>query len=128
MPSVQKKTGPVAKEIDDAVDDEAKPNIEESKPITTKLTSRSKNKKAAVKQQLKSEDARATDREDLIENPTKSTGKKRKSTTKVEIDSKDTSAKKQKTQAKRRGDGIESQANVDENGRRRSGRVSGKGL
>ncbi len=128
VPSVQKKTGPVAKDVDDAVDEDAEVDVEEAKPIKTENTPKTSNRKTTAKQQPKPKGTGATNGEDVAENPTTPPSKKRRSSTKAEIDTKRVEVKKQKTKAESHVDGIENEAKAETNGRRRSTRASGKGL
>ena len=120
VPSMQKKTGPVAKDIDDAVD--------EAKPIKTENTSKPRSRKNTVKQPPKPEETGPTNGEVMAEKPSTPASKKRKSTTKPETDTKKVEDKKQKTKAESHVDGIENQAKAETNGRRRSTRASDKRL
>ena len=128
VPSVQKKTGPVAKDVDDAVDEDAGVDEEKAKPIKTKNTSETRNRKNTVKQQPKPKEAGATNGEDVAESPNTPPSKKRRSNMKAEIDTKRVEVKKQKTKAESHVDGIENRPKAEMNGRRRSTRASGKGL
>ena len=128
VPSVQKKTGPVAKDIDDAVDEDAGVAVEEAKPIKAENISKSSSRKHVVKQQPKPKETGATNGKVVAENPSTPASKKRRSTTKAETDTKKVEVKKQKTKAESHVDGVENQAKVETNGRRRSTRASGKGL
>ena len=128
VPSVQKKTGPVAKDVDDAVDEDAGADVEEAMPMKTEDTSKSGNRKKIVQQRPKPKETGATNGEDVAENPNTPASKKRKSTTKAEIDTKKVEVKKQKRKGESHSDGVVKQATAETNGRRRSTRASGKGL
>lgn len=128
VPSMQKKTGPVAKDIDDAVDEDAEVDVDEAKPIKTENTSKPRSRKNTVKQPPKPEETSPTNGEVMAEKPSTPASKKRKSTTKPETDTKKVEDKKQKTKAESHVDGIVNQAKAETNGRRRSTRASGKGL
>ena len=129
VPSVQKKTGPVAKDVDDVADDDAGIDVEEeAKPMKMEGTSKSSNRKNIVKQQPKPKETGTTNCEDEAESPKAPAGKKRRSTTKAEVETKNVGAKKQKTKAENHVDRIENQAKAETNGRRRSTRASGKGF
>lgn len=127
VPSIQKKTGPVAKDVDDAVDEDADVDVEETKPVKTENTSKSSSRKNIAKQQPKPKKTSATNGEVVAEKPSTPASKKRKSTTKAETDTKKVEVKKQKMKAESYVDGIENQAKAETNGRRRSTRASGKG-
>ena len=127
VPSVQKKTGPVAKDVDDVVDGDAEIDMDEAKPIKTENMSKSSSRKNLVKQQTKPKETGATDGVDDAASPKVPASKKRRSSTKAEIDTKKVEVKKQKTKAGSHVDGIDNQAKVEVNGRRRSTRASGKG-
>ena len=128
VPSVQKKTGPVAKDVDEAVDEDAGVDVEEAMPIKTENTSKSSSRKNTVKQQPKSKETGATNGKVVAQKPSTPASKKRRSTTKPETDTKEIEIKKQKTKAESHVDGIDNQAKAETNGRRRSTRASGKGL
>ena len=127
VPSIQKKTEPVAKDVDDAVDEDAEVDVG-AKPVKTEKTSKPSSRKNIVKQQPKSEETSATNGEVMAEKPSTSASKKRKSTTKPETDTKKVEDKKQNMKAGSHVDGIENQAKAETNGRRRSTRASGKAL
>ena len=128
VPSIQKKTGPVAKDVDDAVVEDAEVDVEEAKPVKTENTSKPSSRKTTVKQLPKSKETGPTNSEVVAEKPSTPASKKRKSTTRPETDTKKVEVKKQKTKAESHVDGAETQAKAETNGRRRSTRASGKGL
>ena len=128
VPSIQKKTGPVAKDVDDAVVEDAEADVEEAKPVKTENTSIPSSRKNTVKQPPKPKETGPTNSEIVAEKPSKPASKKRKSTTKAETNTKKVEVKKQKTKAENHVDGTENQAKAETNGRRRSTRASGKGL
>lgn len=128
VPSVQKKTGPVAKDVDEVVDGNAEIDAEEAKPIKPENTSKSSNSKNIVKQRTKPKETGATNGEDDAAPSKVPASKKRRPSTKAEIDTKKVEVKKQKTKAESQVDGIKNQAKAEVNGRRRSTRASGKGV
>ena len=128
VPSVQKKTGPVAKDVDDVADEDAGVDVEEAKPIKTDNTSKSSSRKNVGTQQTKPKETGATNGEDDAASPKVPASKKRRPTTKAEADTKKVEVKKQKTKAGSHVDGIDNQATAETNGKRRSTRASGKGL
>lgn len=128
VPSVQKKTGPVAKDVDNVMDEDESVDVEEAKPIKTENTSKSSNRKNVLKQPTKPKETGGTNDEDAAGNPDTLASKKRRSTTKAETDTKQVGVKKQKTKAESQVDGTGNQPKAETNGRRRSTRTSGKGL
>lgn len=128
VPSIQKKTGPVAKDVDDVVNEDAGVDEEEAKPTRTDNTSKSSNRKDIAKQRTKPKETGTTNGEDEAETPNVPVSKKRRPTTKAEIETKKVEVKKQKTKAENHIDGIEIQPKAETNGRRRSTRASGKGF
>ena len=128
VPSVQKKTGPVAKDVDAAVNEDVGADVHEAEPIETETISRSSTRKDTVKQQPKPKETGATNGKVVAEKPSTSASKKRRLATKAETDTKKVEVKKQKSKAESNVDGIENQAKAETNGRRRSTRASGKGL
>ena len=128
VPSMQKKTGPVAKDIDDAVDEDAEVDVDEAKPIKTENTSKPRSRKNTVKQPPKPKETSATNGELVTEKPSTPASKRQRSTTKGETDTKKVEVKKQKTKAESHVDGTTNEAKAEANGRRRSTRASGKGL
>ncbi|KAK0509412.1 hypothetical protein JMJ35_007806 [Cladonia borealis] len=128
VPSIQKKTGPVAKDVDDALVEDAEAEVVEAKPVKTENTSKPSSRKNTVKQPPNPKETGPTNSEVVAEKPSTPASKKRKSTTKPETDTKKVEVKKQKTKAESHVDGVETQAKPETNGRRRSTRASGKGL
>ena len=128
VPSVQKKTGPVAKDIDDVVDEDVGIDMEEAKPMKTEDTPKPSRRKDTVKQRTKPKETGTTNGEDEAKTSNVPASKKRRSTTKAEADTKKVEVKKQKTKAESHVDGVENQAKAETNGRRRTTRASGKGL
>ena len=128
VPSVQKKTGPVAKDVDDVVDGDAEIDVDEAKPIKKENTSKSSSRKNVVKQQTKPKETDATNGEDGAASPKVPAGKKRRPSTKAEADTKKVEVKKQKTKAESQVDAIKNKAKAETNGKRRSTRTGGKGL
>lgn len=128
VPSVQKKTGPVAKDVDDVLEDDAGVDVEKAKPMKTEDTPKSSSRKNTAKQRAKPKETGTTNGEDEAKPPSVPASKKRRSTTKAEVETKKVEVKKQKTKAESHVDGIENQAKAETNGRRRSTRASGKGF
>ena len=128
VPSIQKKTGPVAKDVDDAVVEDAEADVEEAKPVKTENTSKPSSRKNTVKQPPKPKETGPTNSEVVAEKPSTPASKKRKSTTRPGTNTKKVEVKKQKTKAESLVDGVGTQAKAETNGRRRSTRASGKGL
>jgi len=182
VPSVQKKTGPVAKDVDEGDDEdqdleeeeeeeEEKPepkagkkasktkkeNVDESAAEPAKKSSRGKksgtkqeeesaeklavanneedkpvtkanqSKKRKAKSEMKVEDDSKTEDPKAREEGSKPASKKRKSSVKAKADDQDTTPKKQK-KGKADVNGTKEEASKESVGRRRSGRVSGKGV
>ena len=128
VPSVQRKTGPVAKDVDDVVDGDAEIDVEEAKPIKTENASKSSNRKNVAKQRPEPKETGSTNREDEAATPNVPASKKRRPTTKAEADTKNVEVKKQKIKGESQVDGVKDQAKAEINGKRRSTRASGKGL
>ena len=133
VPSVQKKTGPVAKDVDDVMDEDESVDVEEAKPTKMENTPKATKRKNTVKQQPEPKDTGATNDEDAAEEPETPSSKKRRSTKKAKtdtkkVDTKKVEVKKQKTKAESQTNGTGNQVKAETNGRRRSTRTSGKAL
>ncbi len=177
VPSVQKKTGPVAKDVDEGDDEdqdfdeeEEKPepkagkkasktkkeNVDESAAEPAKKSTRGKksgttqegepaeklavanredkpvtkanqSKKRKAKSEMKIENNSKTEDRKASEEGSKPGSKKRKSNVRAEADDQDITPKKQK-KGKADANGTKDEAPEESGGRRRSGRVSGKGV
>ena len=127
VPSVQRKTGPVAKDVDDVIDEDESVDME-AKPAKTENTSKATKRKKTVKQQPEPKETGGTNDENAAEEPVLPYSKKRRSTTKAEPYTKKVEVKKQKTKAESQINGTGNQVKAETNGRRRSTRTSGQGL
>ena len=128
VPSVQKKTGPVAKDVDDAMDEDESVDAEEAKPTKTENTSKATKRKNTVKQQPDPKETDGTNDKDTTKTANTPATKKRRSTTKAEPQTKKLEAKKQKTKAESQVHETGNQVKAETNGRRKSTRTSGKAL
>lgn len=133
MPSVQKKTGPVKKDVKEVVDENGDvKSEEETKPAKRKRASKvkeeeleaedaqpakkgSKGKKQKVKQEGEPATNGAVKEESSVEEESKTSSKKRKPTTEIESNGIEPEPKKQ----------VNAKSEAASSGRRRSTRKSG---
>ncbi|KAK3176315.1 hypothetical protein OEA41_007638 [Lepraria neglecta] len=118
VPSVQKKTGPVAKDVeDDGSDGEA-----ETKPAKRKRASKVNDRKQTVKEETEPVENGVANGEEADEKPSKPASKKRKSDVKAETNGMDAGSKKPKRKAEPRENRVKVEAKEETTGRRKSTR------
>ena len=129
VPSVQKKTGPVAKDVEDEADeDDGSDGKEETQPAKRKRASKVNDRKQTVTQEAEPVENGVANGEEADENPSKPASKKRKSDVKAETNCMDAGSKKPERKAKPRENRVKGEAKYETTGRRKSTRVSGKGV
>ena len=129
VPSVQKKTGPVAKDVEDKADkDDGSDSEEETKSTKRKRASKVKDRKQTVKEEAEPVENGVANGKEADEKPSKPASKKRKSDVKAETNGMDAGSKKPKRKAEPRENRAKVEAKDETTGRRKSTRVSGKGV